>query len=404
MGPNHLYSKNNRLGWVKRFSAGLMVAATVLVSALSARAETLTVGIYPYVPNFDQFVSVLKTQWATVEPNVQLNILSQDEWDGGYEMNPPDNLDVFVFDAMLFEYFKAQGFLSELQASEIDHLTDFVDYAINGVKSGDNYYAIPLLGCANIMFYQKSNQALAQATKLSEVKSALGQCTYTSKIPPDRRGLMLDLAGGTTNATFYLDAAHSINGTYPLPLPQNQSQINQQAMSNVQSLLSMSSFYNATVGPTADYGRAIWMSEGYGKAMVGFTESMSQMTPEELDKVGFKVMPLSDNTQNPALFYADVIGINSKSKNRDMAIKLANVMAASDTVTQTFKTGGKYGNPQYLMAARPSVFNALADEFPIYKDMYNLIATNNPVMFALDSSARDWLIPIPIKFDSLRAF
>ena len=300
--------------------------------------------------------------------------------------------DVYVFDGMFFEYFRAHPWLVPMAASEIQNLNDFIGYAIDGVKVGDQYYAIPLLGCANILFYLKSDTALANATTLSEIDNTLSQCTYTSEIPPDRRALMVDLAGGTSNATMYLDTEHAITGVYPLPLPQNQSQIDPNAMANVKLLLNMASYWNGTTDLNDQYGRAAWFNEGYGRAYVGFTESMSEMSANLRDQVGFKVMPLADVDNRP-LFYADVIGVNTTTIDRgtrDLAVKLANVMAATDTVVASIGSDSANAYPQYLMATRPSIFEILGEQFPIYTDMYALTQTN-PIMFGLNDTARVWL-------------
>jgi thiamine pyridinylase len=354
--------------------------------------QSLTVGLYPYVPRLAQFEAAIRAQWAQVEPGVTLNFLPQDRWDGGYSDNPPQNADVYVFDGMFFEYFRAQGWLEPMAASEIQNLGDFIDYAITGVEVGTQYYAIPLLGCANILFYQKSDAALANATTLSEVHNALSQCTYTSEIPPDRRGIMVDLAGGTSNAAMYLDTEHAITGVYPLPLPWNQSQIDPNAMANVQLLLMMASFWNGTTDLPDQYGRAAWFNQGYGRAYVGFTESMSELSAGMRSQIGFKVMPLA-NAANRPLFYADVIGVNTSTTTRGtraLAVKLANLMAASDTVVASIGSDSANPYPQYLMATRPSVFQTLGQQFPIYNDMYAL-TQSNPIMFALNAQARQWL-------------
>ena len=236
--------------------------------------QSLTVALYPWVPRLDQFQTAIRQKWAQVEPGVSLNVLPTSEWDGGYEDDPPVNADVYVFDGMFFEFFKAQNLLESMAAGEVQNLSDFIPYAIAGVKSNERYFAIPLLGCANILFYQKSDAALANASTLSDVYNTLSQCTYTSEIPPDRRGLMVDLAGGTSSAVMYLDAEHATTGDYPLPLPWNQSQINPYAMAHVQLLLKMASFWNGTTDLPDQYGRAAWFNQGYGRAYVGFTESM----------------------------------------------------------------------------------------------------------------------------------
>jgi len=360
---------------------------------LAAAETTLVVALYPYVPRMEQFQTAITAAWASVRPDVSLSFLSAEDWDGGYSDNPPSNADVYVFDAMFFEYFRSQGFLEPMGAGEINDLNDFVAYAIDGVEVDGQYYAIPQLGCANILFYQQDDTPLANATTLSEVKGALSQCTYTSEIPPDRRGLMVDMSGGTTNASLYLDTVHSLTGEYPPPLPWDPSEIDPAAMSNMRLLLAMASYENGTDGAGGAYKRGTWFSQGWGRAVIGYTESMSAMSVETRDNIGFKVMPLSDNDTS-AMFYADVIAVNTTTNQRgtrDLAVQLANVMASSATMVASIGPDSNYSYPQYLMATRPSIFQTLGQSFPIYNKMYGLVTANNPVMFSINDRSRDWL-------------
>lgn len=379
---------------IVRFLIFTFIAISAIRTApTSAASPQLVVALYPYVPRVEQFQKAIRAAWSSVQPTVPLVFMDAAHWDGGYSMDPPPGADVFVFDAMYFEYFRARGWLSALSPGEVQGLDDFVPYAINGVRVGASYYAIPQLGCANILFYQKNDAALANAKTLTQVQSALSQCTYTSEIPPDRRGLMIDMAGKTTNGTLYLDSAHAITGQYPLPLPQNPAQLNANAVANMRRLLAMASYENGTADDLNDpYQRGEWFSRGWGRAVVGFTEYMSDMSDETRRNIAFKVMPLSD-APNPPLFYADVIGVNTTTTSRGtraLAVQLANIMASSATMTASIGPDPQNPGPQYLMATRPSVFQTLGATFPIYKDMYALVATGQPVMFKLDSSSREW--------------
>jgi len=378
----------------------LLLLLVVVVPASGVSAQTsLTVGLYPYVPRLAQFEAAIQERWAQVEPGVSLTFVSEETWDGGYKKDPT-GIDVFVFDAMFFEYFRSQNWLDALQPNEIANLTDFVDYAIDGVKVGSQYFAIPLLGCTNILFYQKDDAELQRATTLSEINGALSQCTYTSQIPPDRRGIMTDMASGTTNAALYLDAHHSMTGIYPMPLPQSKAEIDPAALENLRELLRMASFWNGTQDKRIfserdlePYERASWFSGGYGRALIGFTESMSAMSQATRDSIDFKVMPLSDRQSRP-LFYADVIGVNgaiADKRTRDLAVKLANLIADSETVLASIGPDDSNPDPQYLMTTRPSVFEALGKDFPIYRKMYGLLTSSNPIMFGVSDQSRAWL-------------
>jgi len=393
---------------LRRGALALAVAAAgVTTAAPAVLAETLTVALYPYVPRPAQFKAAITQAWQKVQPNVDLVYVPTNDWDGGYSDDPKPNYDVFVFDAMYFEYFRSQGYLAAMAPNEIQNEADFLDYAKAGVQVGGQYYAIPLLGCANILFFNKNNNALKSATTLTDVNTALGQCTYTSEIPPDRRGLMADMAGTTTNVALYADTSHSLTGTYPLPQP-DAANLNPQALANMTKIMSMASFRDATAHDVPSYGRASWYNAGWGEAYVGYTESMSQMSAATLSEIDFKVMPLSDNSNRP-LFYADVIGVNaaiSDQQRRALAVQLANVMAATDTVVNSYRAETPGGNPQYLMATRTSVFNTLAQNYPLYTQMLALVTDNNPVMFKLDQNARTWVTSVgsTIKKDTRSAY
>ena len=383
----------------KLINFGWMLILSLIVSLFglggASSATELTVALYPYVPRPEQFKTAITAAWAQVEPDIPLTFIPSADWDGGYSKKPPSEADVYVFDAMFFDYFRSQNWLEPI--NEIDHLDDFVEYAIEGVKVDDEYYAIPQLGCANILFYQKQDTAIANATNLGELNRTLGSCSYTSEIPPDRRGLMLDMAGGTTNAALYLDTAHSLTGEYPFPLPFNESQLNAQAIDNMQELLAMASYENATDPDNSikSYDRADWFSNGWGRALIGYTEGMSNMSEETRQNIGFKVMPLSNQDESyPGVFYADVIGINPTTNQRgtrDLAVELANTMAASATMVASIGADENHSYPQYLMATRPSIFQTLEESFPLYQKMFSLITDNDPIMFKLNEESRDWL-------------
>ena len=197
--------------------SGLLAAPTLLHAA-----QSLTVGLYPWVPRLQQFEDAITQAWANVQPDVSLVFLTPEQWDGGYHMNPPAEADVYVMDAMFLNYFNSIGSVSILSDDEVQGKDDFFAYAIDGVKNpeGSGYLAVPMLGCANVLFYHKDDQAVAQAQTLGALKQTLGTCTFTSMVPPDPRGLMIDMQGASTAACRYIESEAGIQNTWPISLPE----------------------------------------------------------------------------------------------------------------------------------------------------------------------------------------
>jgi thiamine pyridinylase len=376
-------------GWI----CSALAIMFILVGSSGAWAQGLTVALYPYVPRPSQFESAIRAAWMKVQPNVQLNFINNlSVWDGGYNTDPPPQADIYVFDAMYFEDFRTRGLLLAMSPSEIQNADDFLEYARNSVIVNGNYYAIPQLGCANMLFYNAADTAIANATTLGQLNTTLNRCTYTSEIPPDRRGLMVDMAGRTTNATLYLDIAHSVNGADPLPQPTTPDPT---IVAGQRLILTLASFWNGTSNNATPYVRGVWFDGGYGRAFVGFTESMSVMSPQTLSTIGFKVMPLSNTVGKQPLFYVDAVGVNTSTTSRgirDLAVQLANIIAATETIVESFKSPAPDVNPQYLMSVRNSVFRQLSQQYPIYQRMYQLARTSNPVAFKLNSAGRSWVL------------
>lgn len=355
-------------------------------------STVLTAAIYPYVPRPDQFKVTIESAWSKVEPDVTLRFV---DWDC-YSTDPPEMLEVFVFDAIFLSYFQGKGCLAAIKPEELKNADDFLEYALEGSKVSGTQYGIPQLGCASILFYRQEDQQLEKAGTLSEVIQAIGECTYTTETPPQGTGLMVDISGGTTSACYYLEAVEDIYNKYndSPPLPPDTTRINNWAIKNVQQLLRMASVKQAEYYNEGNaYQRGSWFGQGLGRAMIGFTESMSAMGEEALETIAFKLMPLSDST-GVSLFYSDIIGINAsvgKSKKRRLALKLANLMASSEVLVDCFGPTAKYNYPQYLMPVRRSVFKALGKKFPLYEKMYRMVTESNPHLFRIGADSRGWL-------------
>ena len=147
---------------------------------------------------------------------------------------------------------------------------------------------------------------------------------------------------------------------------------------------------NAQYRGTKAYTRAEWFAQGHGRAYIGYSESLSQFTPAQLEKVRFKLMPWSDNLwgNKRPLFYSDVIGVNARWSNKQhLAIVLANLMASTKVICESF--GCFQGqDPQYLMPVRHSVFKELGKWYPVYKELYDKVQATRPQLMNMGVDVR----------------
>lgn len=349
---------------------------------------TLRVALYPYVPRLQQFKDVLADMWT--RSDVALELVS---WDC-YDDDPPPDLDVFVFDAIFLDYFRAQGYLSPYAAAEIDDIDDFLDYAITGSRVGDRYYALPQLGCASLLFYRAGDTQLADARTLDDINRAIGTCSYTDAEPPAGKGLMIDMSGGTTVASYYIEATQDLQHKYtPSPELPDADQLEPAALGQLAEVLSLASVKNArSYSDDNPYQRATWFGQGLGRANVGFTESMSAMG-EARHQVNFKPLPMN-GSPDIALFYSDMIGVNSaitQPRKRAAAVQLANLLASTEYIVRAFGPREANGVAQYLMPVRESVFARLGATLPLYREMRAMVDSVTPHLFRLGANARPWL-------------
>ena len=379
---------------------GLLMAGLLIVALLvylehsnvpqSPDGEyTLNIALYPYVPRLNQFKETISDHWERHYPDVALNFV---DWDC-YSEDPPNDLDVFVFDAIFFQYFVSKDYLKPIKISEIDDWADILEYALEGSQISGVYYGIPQFGCTNILYYREGDKALKNAHTLSEVYGALGDCSYTGVRPPPGKGLMVDLSGGTTDSCLYLATVELMACQYTVsPDLPDVNHLNEGAVANLQTLVKMAGKEQAGY-EAKSYERALWFGEGSGRATIGFTESMSVMEKECLDSIEFKLMPFTDNQCDFSLFYIDIIGINSTitdPERMDFALKLANLVGSSEVMTDSLKAQ-EYDNPQYLLPVRKSVFVNLQKDYPLYKRIYELLLKSNPKTFHIGPSSREWL-------------
>ncbi|MCR6109975.1 thiamine pyridinylase [Bacillus sp. A301a_S52] len=353
--------------------------------------ESLTVALYPYVPDLERFEKAVAEEWATVQPNISLNFI---DWDG-YSTDPDDDLDVFVFDAIYLSHFIEEDYLMPLTLDEIDESSDILSFALDGVTVSGDVYAIPQIVCTNLLYTRAGDTSLSGVSSVPELYQKLGPRQSSGIIPELDEGLLIDMSGSTTKVLMYLDALLDTTGVYTdydvLP---ELTHLNRQALNSLVLLQRMAGPQQSNYWPDNNdpYIRAEWFEDGYGKAYIGYTEAMSSMGDFAND-VKFKTISLSNKTDIP-VFYGDVVGINSAITDegkQEAAIELANVIAATDTLVDAVSADENNPYPQYLLPARESVYDKLEGDYPIYGELKEIATHEDNKLFKMGASARPWL-------------
>ena len=357
------------------------------------RNPGLTVALYPYVPRLEQFKQVIESTWKEVHP--ESTITWAEDWDAGYYQDPDPGFDVYVYDACFLDYFRGQNWLYPIPQDRVTDIPDFFQFLLDEVLREGYFDSVPQLLCTNILYHEADDTELSRARTLSEVTAALGTCTFYGQRPQGRTGAMADFSESQVIAFNYVQSEQERTATFPIRYPWNREEVNQESLSCLKKVISGSSLENALYVSDEHYVRGKWFDQGNGRACVGFTESLVQMSPAVADTLDLKRMPWADNPDGirTPLFYADLIAVHPATLERGttaLAMELVRIMSSPRVLTDCI---GPYNGqkPQYLMPARISVFEALAEEWPLYAMIEQMVRSVDPILMNLGPDIREWL-------------
>lgn len=353
------------------------------------KQDTLTVALFP-VPRVDQFKDVLIQAWKKLHPNIDLQFVTFDF----YSADPPNYIDVFVFDGLFYKEFISRKYLQPIAASSVNNLSDFMDFAKDAVWGGDTLYGVPYLGCAHVYVYRNSDRQLTELSRngIDDFYAVIGDAQQ-SAIPPIGKGVLMDLAGSTTDACLYLISAMNVRDSYSKnPVLPDANNLD----SNVLNTLRL---YTKMVDTPYDKHRDTklrtkWFKEGRGRVFCGYTEHLSLLPTEYLDSVSFRILPTA-NTYLPFTqqFYVDIVSINShvSMAKYPLALELLNLMTSQSVVYNSMIPTKKGESPQFLIPTRGDVLTKLMDVHPLYNTLASMIYGYYCRPMLLGPEAKTWL-------------
>lgn len=361
-----------------------------VMQAVSPSGQPLNVALYPYVPDVERFEETVRTEWAEIHEDVPLNFVT---WDC-YHEDPSDALDVFVFDAMFLSYFVDHGYLLSIPENKIHDKADLLPFAMDGCLIDGSVYAIPQITCTNLLFTRKADRSLSSVSDVDTLYEIMGDRKFHTVIPDINEGLLIDMSGGTTKVSMYLDALCDENRTYnAYHQTPDMENVSPEALNSLKLLCRMGGAEQVEYEPDDgdEYVRARWFGEGHGRAYIGYTESISAMG-DAIKDMDFRAFSYTKGENIPVLF-CDVAGIRSsiEEDRKELAYDLLNTITSNEVMTEAISLDTEHCNAQYLLPGRISVYDQLSSSYPVYLELKDIVMNPDNRVFRIGSKAREFI-------------
>lgn len=383
-----------------------LVAAVVFLAACSQGAQGSQVGqvadspqslrvalIDAYLPDASRFRRSIRDAWEDEHPDVDLDFV---EWNC-FDQDVPDDLDVFVYDAMFLGTFLGQGSLLPLDEGEVEDPDDLVPYAYEACKVDGQLYAVPQLLCTYLLYTREGDTGLDQVKSVTDLHVALGDHDFWDVVETGDAGLLTEEMGRNTKASLYLYAVMDAEGRYSGSFgPAEEEGLTPDATGSLEALGAMGASLDESKqvvdkdNPT-EAPHAKLFASGVGRAYFGFSETMNDMG-DYAEHVRFRPLSLT-STDNVSVFNADVVSVNAHidPQKRDLAMDLINVLTRSDVLVSSSLPSDEDPYPQYLFLSRVSAYDALAGEHPIYAKLKEIVSTPGSHVFVLMPDGKECL-------------
>lgn len=375
---------------------GFLIAAVMTVMAImafplkgSAESEpvTLSLALYPYVPDQGRFVRAVESLWYQEHPDVKLNFVT---WDC-YAGDPGDELDVFVYDSIFLYDFLEQGYLLPLEDEDIRDAGDLIPSALSACRAEGTLYAVPQFLCTNLLFGRENDGEILNVQNISELYEVVGVSTDQAIPPVSDHSLLVRIPDPLEFLFWYLETQIDLDQEFSewMAMPDADS-LDPEILETLTEVQAMAGSRQMKYEPPNGdiYIRGKWFADGLGRAMIGFSESMYAMGSAAED-VTFHRISLSDAEDIP-MFYADLASINAKidESKKPLAVELLNLITGPEVMTQAIAPSKESQNPQYLFSARMSVYDALSTDYPVYEKMKEIAADPESRVFIIQPSGR----------------
>ncbi|MDO4530098.1 MAG: thiamine pyridinylase, partial [Lachnospiraceae bacterium] len=244
----------------------------------TSKPITLNVSLYKSLPHYDSFEKTVEECWSEKHPDVKLNF---EDWDC-YSRTLPEDLDVFVLDALSLDSFVEKGYLLALSEGNLQDYNDLISPFAEGCRVNGKIYAVPQLLCTELLYTRKVDADLKKADSVNDLFAAI-----------DEPGLLLDK---TSSPTMYLQALVDCKQQYMDQYPPIEAEtLSSEAVDSLEKIIKMRLTDPEYVSKKGDrFYYAQQFAGGVGRAYIGYSEAMDMMG-ESASEMDFRLFSMTDD-------------------------------------------------------------------------------------------------------------
>jgi thiamine pyridinylase len=328
--------------------------------------RTLTVVLYPILPNFPAFKNWVVAHFENRYPAIHLNVIDlSDNYYGSFvdDYIGCAKADIYEIDSVFLNDFAINQKIQPLPASATEPGGTFLKNAETGVKVKGVQYGAPHWVCGNFLFFVASDKEMKNLTKLDELKAAIGPH------PSNGRGLAVDLKGKSTLGEFYLNAAVDRYNDWDV-VKKHIAVFDSTLETDLVAIRDLCE--GTSCRDSSKHGTTFFAQEFGAKkarALVGYSESLNGTLALAADKskcpdlksclqdkdIDVEELPI-DPQGSKTMSWVDsfTIDINCKDQCATDAVNFIHFMNEDDTYMAILLGGD--GIPAYLLPAKGSLY------------------------------------------------
>ena len=369
--------------YLRIFSAVLIAFALTTCGGSGGGQRTLSVVIYPFVPDQMDLFYQTKQDFEAAHPDINLQIidLSENYYDPSKEKSVSGTTaNVYELDTVFLQDFVTAKKIKVLPDSLVPAEGEVLANTKNGSMIGGVWYGVPHWVCGNFLFYLTSDTALANAQTLSDLKNV---------VTPSN-GIFSDLAGKSNLGEYYIDVLNDRYGdSSAFQNFLTVETLDQGAVDDLNDVLNLC---------PAGYCRSVDFHERDGfyprqfarravRAYVGYSESLYNVIMEienscsaadncvDINDVTAGILPFDDNGQHQ-FSWVDSMVIDSGCTGQceQDAITFIKFYTGESTILAALLPG-TYRPVRYLLPARASLYanSDLLAAAPLYAKFKTMI-------------------------------